>query len=459
MLRKYRFLLPVGLALLAAVLVPVILYKQLRVEVDGQPREVRTLALTVGGALRTANIALAEGDRLTPAADSWANPGEVIRVEHARPVTVYYRGVPLTAVSAERRPAAILAQAGVPLDPDDQIWLDGQRVLPDSPLPPLPQYTLLVRPAVEITLKEGEQARSFRSAAATLVEALWDNGVRLNPGDRLSLPAGTPLEGPLEVSLRRAVAVTIQVGERELAARSAAPSVGEALAEAGVALQELDFSRPGESEPVPAGGRIRVVRVREEVRLAQTAIPFESENRQDAETELGTKRIIQAGQPGVKVTRERVRYEDGSEVGRTTEAEWVASQPVKQIVGNGAKAVVKTLDTPDGPVEYYRAVTVYATSYSPCRQGMGKCSQSTSSGIPLTKGVVAVTLPWYNQLAGQRIYVPGYGIGVIGDVGGGIPGKYWIDLGYDEENFINWHEDVTIYFLAPVPANVPLTLP
>ena len=79
--------------------------------------------------------------------------------------------------------------------------------------------------------------------------------------------------------------------------------------------------------------------------------------------------------------------------GEFSPSSWSNSPPVTQITGTGTKAVVKTMDTPDGQIEYYRTATVYATSYSPCRQGMGKCSKSTSSGIPLTKGVVAVTLP------------------------------------------------------------------
>ncbi len=459
MLRKYRFLLPVGLVLLLAALVPLILQKQLRVEVDGQPRTIKTFALTVGGALRSAGLQAGAQDRLQPPADDWASPGLLIRLDRARPVTVFYRGVPLTTFSAERRPGLLLGQVGVPVSPDDRLYLDGQRVLPDMDLPPLSQYTLQVRQAVEIKLVETGRERVLKSAAATLGDALWENGIRLHAGDRLSLPASTPLSEIVAVELRRAVPVTIALPDRELVTRSAAVTTGQALAEAGVALQGLDYSQPEENAPLPADGRIKVVRVREDVLLSRTAIPFESKSQPDAETELGTKRVIQAGQPGIKVSRQRVRYENGVEVDRQTEAEWVASQPVAQIVGTGIKAVVKKLDTPDGQIEYYRAVTVYATSYSPCRQGMGKCSKSTSSGTPLTKGVVAVTLPWYNQLAGQRIYVPGYGVGVIADVGGGIPGTYWIDLGYDEENFVNWHENVTIYFLTPVPANVPVTLP
>jgi 3D (Asp-Asp-Asp) domain-containing protein len=137
----------------------------------------------------------------------------------------------------------------------------------------------------------------------------------------------------------------------------------------------------------------------------------------------------------------------------------VAVQPQDQVLGYGTQAVTKTLDTPDGTIEYYRAVPMFATSYSPCQQGLGRCSRSTSSGTPLQKGIVAVTLSWYRQFKGARLYIPGYGFGVIADVGGGIPGTYWIDLGYSEEDYVGWAQTVTVYFLTPAPASAPAILP
>jgi 3D (Asp-Asp-Asp) domain-containing protein len=74
-------------------------------------------------------------------------------------------------------------------------------------------------------------------------------------------------------------------------------------------------------------------------------------------------------------------------------------------------------------------------------------------------GVIAVTRAWYNLMLGQRLYVPGYGIGVVGDIGGGIPGKYWIDLAYSDDDYVAWHQNVTVYFLTPVPENIAWILP
>jgi len=459
MMRKPQFFIPLGLVVIAALLAFFLLQRQVTVFVDGQPQSVSTFALTVGDALRAAGINPRPEDRVEPAADSLLAGVAEIQFEHARPVSIDYQGIPFYLVSSERMPRALLSQVGIMLGADDLLYLDGQRVLPDQPLPPGEHYALQVRPAVEITLVEDGEERVLRSAAPTLAGALWDAGISLRPGDHLEPDPSTRLVSAVHATLRRAVPLEIHAGGQVVHARSAAQQVGAALAEAGFALQGMDFSDPPAGDPLPAGGVIRVTRVREDVVLAQTVLPFESTYQPDAETDLDTRKVIEPGQYGLKVTRERVRYEDGAEVSRESEAEWVVSEPKTQVVGLGTRPVIQTLDTPDGQIEYYRTATVYATSYSPCRQGMGRCSKSTASGIPLTKGIIAVTQSWYAQFAGQRVYVPGYGIGTIADTGGGIPGTPWIDLGYDEENFTNWHSNVTIYFLTPVPANVPWRLP
>ena len=42
----------------------------------------------------------------------------------------------------------------------------------------------------------------------------------------------------------------------------------------------------------------------------------------------------------------------------------VTLPPTPRIIGYGTKIVIRTVDTPNGPVEYWRAYTMYATSYA-----------------------------------------------------------------------------------------------
>ena len=97
--------------------------------------------------------------------------------------------------------------------------------------------------------------------------------------------------------------------------------------------------------------------------------------------ELDTQKVVQVGEYGLTAKRLRVLYEDGIEVSRQTEDEWVAREAKPRIVGYGTNIVVRTLQTPQGPIEYWRAVEVYASTYSPCRLGVPNyCSDITSSG-------------------------------------------------------------------------------
>ena len=149
-----------------------------------------------------------------------------------------------------------------------------------------------------------------------------------------------------------------------------------------------------------------------------------------------------------------MRTENGIEVLNETSEETDLVAAVNDQVEYGTKITIQTLDTPDGTIEYYRKVSVYATSYSPCRSGTSSCITGTASGKKVEKGVVAVTSDWYSKFSGDSVYIPDYGTAVIGDVGGGISGKNWVDLAYSDDDFVSWSKDTTIYFLTPVPADM-----
>lgn len=451
--------MPAALALLGLLLAGLYFLQPVTVVVDGRPAPVRGIFFTVGGALRQAGVAAGGQDRLSASPAALVPAGGLLFVEHARPVSIWTDGLPLTFETAERIPANLLASVNLRLYPGDEVLVNGAPVDPLQPLPRASRLYLQFRRAEALRIREGGNTRMLYSAAQTLGQALWKAGLQPKPGDRISPGLDTPLDGPLEVTIARARGLVIRLGERQIITHSTASSVGAALAEAGVSLQGLDYATPPEDAPLPENGEIRVTRVREELIFQQTTVPYRSSYAPDPNLELDARSVLTPGKYGVKVSRQRVRYEDGQEVSRQTEAEWVATQPQDQVLGYGTQVVVKTLDTPDGTIEYYRAVPMYATSYSPCQQGLGRCSRSTSSGALLQKGIAAFTLQWYRMFKGARLYIPGYGFATVADVGGGIPGTYWIDLGYSDEDYVSWAQTVTVYFLTPAPANPPALLP
>ncbi|MEK7278685.1 MAG: G5 domain-containing protein, partial [Chloroflexota bacterium] len=167
--------------------------------------------------------------------------------------------------------------------------------------------------------------------------------------------------------------------------------------------------------------------------------------------EIDNTQLIQEGKYGAQSQRVRVRYENGVEVSRSVEDEWVSVAPQPRIVGYGTAIVIRAVDTADGPIEYWRAVRMYATSYSASRAGTPRSAPwygLTRSGKVLTKGMVAIDLKV--MPLGTRLYVSGYGLATAEDTGGGVKGK-WIDLGYDDWNYVSWHQYLTVYFLTPIP--------
>ena len=131
-------------------------------------------------------------------------------------------------------------------------------------------------------------------------------------------------------------------------------------------------------------------------------------------------------------------------------------------MGYGTKIVIQSTTVDGENIQYYRVLTLYATSYSPCRSATpdGRCSYGTASGLPVQRGTVAMVYSWYLAFGFDQLYIPGYGYATVGDVGGGLGGShYWIDLGWTDADYQPMTGWVTVYFLAPVPKNIVYVLP
>ena len=428
------------------------LRKTINLSLDGQTSSLTTYAFTVGGLLHQQSIPLGEQDYLEPALDEWLKNRQTVTLVRAIPVQIWADGRLVSLHSPSRSPQELLAQAGLTTGPGDQLLWHGRPYPPELAFPDeIQAIELQIKRAVAFSLIEGKQTYTLSSTAATLGEALWEAGIRYTEADRLDPPASTPLQAGLQARLTRARPITVHTLSGDLPSFTTATTVGEALAQVGLALQGLDYSLPGESEAIPAGGQITLVRVREEVRIEQTPLAFETQYQPVADLEIDHQSIIQTGEYGLTAQRVRIRYEDEVEVSRLMESEWIARPPQARIIGYGTLIVMHTTTVDGITIDYWRALTMYATSYYPA-----VTSNTTASGLPLQKGVAAVDIryiPFYT-----RMYIPGYGEAIAADTGGGVIGR-WIDLGYSDEDYVAWHSNVTVYFLWPPPDNVVWIIP
>ena len=448
---KALMIIAIALALIGLALIYHATAQVVVIVVDGQPFDLRTHARTVGAALHAAGFDPALEDRVSPPMESGLRAGTTIRLDRAYPVNIELEGEIQTVYTPETTPANILTAADVRLYPGDRLWVDGRRLIDSTEVLNIRPSRIRVERAVAITLEQDGAIQVIHSAAPTLGEALWEAGVVVLESDRLIPDPESPITTVSRAVLNRSRSLLIEVDGNLVITRAVGPTVGEALAEASIALVGFDYTEPGVNNLIPADGTIRVVRVREEVQVELEPLPIKTVYQSAPDVEIDNYKVLDAGTYGVLASWIRIRRENSEEVDRIVEDQVEIMEPQPRVIGYGTKIIVRTLNTPSGPVEYWRAVSMYATAYSPCHSAADRCYYHTSSGKLVQQGVVAFVLRWYLDMKGWPVYIPGYGHATVEDVGGGIPGRYWIDLGYSDDDIVSWNQWVTVYFLTPVP--------
>ena len=453
--------------------------------VDGTPRRVRSNCATVGEMLDDAGIVLEEWDRLSPDRDAPLRARMIVSVARAVPVVVAADGARRTVHTHSRSPEEILEQAGVERYPGDELWVNGRLVV-EGPLlsaanaqglhpgqslaltgegaprgvsarggadrlEPVPISHVEIKRATLFYVHDGAIQQALRATQRTVGQALHEARVLLYAGDRVYPDLNTPLAPGLHVRIQRGVPVSIAVDGRVLRTRTLRTTVGEVLAELGVGLVGKDYVEPALDAEIRPDVRIRVARVVEETVVEQEQIPFETDWIADASLELDHRRVDDAGHNGLRRRRYRVVFEDGQEVERYLEDDWTAREAETRKISYGTRIVVRTLDAPEGTIEYWRRIRVFLTSYTEATCGKAPDHPTygiTRLGWQMRHGIIAVD-PRVIRLRSQ-LYVPGYGPGVAGDTGGLILGRH-IDLGHEVDNFVMYFRWGYVYVRTPVP--------
>jgi len=442
-----------------------------QISVNGLTETIHTHRSTVGELLQEVGLALQPEDILTPHVDTALTSGLTIEIAQARPVEITADERRWTVHTHAGTVSQILDETGLRLDRHDELRLDGQPATVQTDLPPLlmdgrpPRYArghvwterqalpvrLSLQRANRITVDDGGMPFVIHTTASTVGEALLREQISLYLGDQVMPSLGSRVSTGLRIFIQRSSPIAIQSDGRTIRTRTRQETVGNALAEQGIAVVGLDRVSPAMSARLTDNMVIRVTRVREAVEVEQEPIPFDAVWVPDDNLEIDQQRLDQAGEEGITKHRFQVVYEDGLEVLRSLEYSWVAQDPVTRIMAYGRKIVTRTLETPSGPVVYWRKIRMSATSYSASTAGVSPDNPyygRTRLGWTMRMGIVAVD-PAVIDL-GDRVYVPGYGIGDAADTGSAIKGRR-IDLGYDDDNLVLWRRWVDVYLLDPPP--------
>lgn len=442
------------------------------IEINGVRLLYRTHQRSPQGVLRELGLVLAVEDQVE-FPDQMPSEDAPIRITLARTALLTHDGSVTQLRSHATTVGHLLGEMGVVVYPYDRIWLAGNPSDLEAPLPAIPSpprsgfapllaelrrpIRLNLRRAVTLTVQDGALQSNLYTTARTLGEALYENGVMIYAGDRVFPALHTEITPGLTAFIERSKPVVVDVaGERQML-RTRTKTVGALLEAMEVNLNPKDRIVPSVSVELLRDMLITVTRIHDEYVVEEEPIPYEMRREPDPELEIDNERVAHWGREGARRRRYRVHYENGQEMYRVVQEDWVAREPIDRIVNYGTKIVLRELETPEGVVTYWRKIRVLVTSYNAPTAGKPLDHPTygiTRLGWKARKGIIAVDPRIINMR--QSIYVPGYGIGVAADTGSAILWKH-IDLCYDDHNLVHWYRWEEIYLLTPVPDRSTIT--
>jgi 3D (Asp-Asp-Asp) domain-containing protein len=288
------------------------------------------------------------------------------------------------------------------------------------------------------------RALSFSSHKRTVAEVLDEAQIVVGEGDRVAPAPGTAIWPGIQITVTRAIPLTISIAGDQREVRLPAVTVGEALIQLDVAVGPQDRVAPDPSTVLAPGMRITVERRESRQWIERGTIPFVTKAVFDRDLFKGEQVVQSPGRPGVRDRTVLVQYVNGHVVAQQTTAETIVRPSAPRIVTVGTRPVIAG----QGPFAGKEIMSLEATAYYPGPNNFGgPVGTRTAIGMVAKRGVVAVD-PAVIKL-GTRLHVDGYGDAVAGDTGGAIRG-YRIDLCFDtyEEAIQFGRRPVKVYILG-----------
>ena len=290
-------------------------HKTVTLDVDGTTTTVSTFAGSIEGLLADQGVTLGERDAVSPAVDAKLAEGADVVVRLGREITFQVDGQEsstwVTALDADEALAALASR--------------GQDVS-------------------LVASRSGERASlALRLDAHGPVAVVADGATTV-------VEEGETLEGALtEAGITLGAEDTVTVADLEAAG-----------------LSEADLATATEAG---AGLVVRVQRVVTQDVTTQSAIPFETQEQDDASLLKGTSKVVQEGADGVRTVVETVVTVDGVDVSRTPVSEDVTQEPVAKIVANGTKEKPKPKPAPAPSTSSSSSAGSSSAPSAPANQG------------------------------------------------------------------------------------------
>jgi len=270
--------------------------------------------------------------------------------------------------------------------------------------------------AKNVTLKDDGVVRTYRTAAKTIKEFFAEAGIDVRKEDLINPDVTSGIKNGMEATVTRAIPYKIDDGGNVISFYSTKKESNELFSEKGILLRKWDKVKR-------IGNEITITRIVKKERKEIHAVGFKSMTKKDVTLKKGEVKILQKGSKGMREDTYEVLFENGKETKKTLLKQIVIQEAKNEIVAVGTKVIRRQVSRGSNPS---REFTVTATAYT---ASCVKCSGITATGINLKKNshmkVISVD-PTIIPL-GTKVWVEGYGYAIAADTGSHIKGNR-IDL-------------------------------
>lgn len=236
----------------------------------------------------------------------------------------------------------------------------------------------------EVTVRAAGQVIRMVTYRHTVREVLREAGVSVAPSDEVHPPLGARVGEGMTIVVRPAVAVTLIADGQIRQLRTAAATVADLLVRQGLRVGPTDKVYPPPGSPLEPGMTVRLIRVEHRMVVEQVRVPYEVRTQRDPAAPRGLLRVVQPGREGLRERLWRLTLADGVVVARHLVGERTIRPPMDRIIAVGTVVHIASR----GPFAGHEVMEMLATAYAPfCCPGVDGI---TSTGMRAGYGVVAV---------------------------------------------------------------------
>lgn len=193
---------------------------------------------------------------------------------------------------------------------------------------------------------------SFASVAEkTVGEFLVSKNLSLREGDSVSPSEDAALFSGTRILIGRAHLMTVVADGGEQSLHTQAMTVGQALEEGNIALDEDDIVKPARDAFAESGMKAVITRVKIEEQSVDKPVAFEKKVNEDSKLSWRKVIVTQKGEKGISRLTYRVSTHDSNEVNRKLLKTETIKAPVTEITTQGT--YVKVGKTHKGAASWY----------------------------------------------------------------------------------------------------------